>query len=187
MIKDERKLMNGFGQEITDPNFLADNLHEYVDFDVAAVMIDPHWTRHLVHQELKRHHIYRSQILIVYDRELYARTDNCVNQGKKYFITKTEVERIRKYVQGRPKRKIIRCVYCQRAWWHCRKRPCETQLRKKPEYGKSIEVVSDLFDRFILRGTKPKREFIPINQKKERKARRDAERDDNQRDNEVDG
>lgn len=163
-----RKITLGNGIEVTDPTFLLNHLSEYVTFEVAAQMINPEWTRHFIHKEIQSKRVFLGEVLIVTDLEAFASTG--YNKGQKFYITKTEVERLKAEYEKRPKRKILYCVYgCGRQYHNCAKNPCQGRLRNGKSFRSTVEDAVEYLKRLEERATKGKRPFSEFNRKGEKK------------------
>ena len=142
---EEPKMMLGNGIEITDPNWIIEHLADFVDFTTAAQEINPNYTRHHIHKEIQMGRVFMGEILIIESPMM----SNIFNQGKKFYITRTELDRIKAEIDARPKVKILYCIFeCGRQFYTCLRNPCAGRIKDGKSYRQTVEDAAEYFERF---------------------------------------
>lgn len=151
--KSEPKLYDGYGHEYDDLESLKEEILNYRDFDTAAAMIDPLWTRHNLHKWVAEGKVCRSEILVLTDDALYAN----IYSGKKMFIHINEIDKIKLEYEAKPKSNYKYCDWCGRKLQKCITNECPERYNSNPANVLKDAEISQLVAGAIQRLDKRKR------------------------------
>jgi hypothetical protein len=149
-------LSNGYGHIYDDLEYLQSEMHNFRDFDTAAAMIDPEWTRHNLHKWIHEGKVCMSDILVLTDEAIYGK----IYTGKKMFIHINEVQRLKAEYEKMSRPNYRYCEWCGRKLFVCVKKECPDRYNSNPDNTLRDAEISQLVAGAVQRLDKRRRSGI---------------------------